>query len=161
MGKRTGWGRAALGLLAAGLLAGCAPGGDDGDGVEATLDSLWEARLKGCGECHGPPPRLVDTGPDMTTQTAFLALRDSTPDDYPGWERAGNCIIPLIDPENPGNSLVITSLIEEKSTQLVNKEGCTSAFSSHETLGETLHPTNDADLIDALTTWIADGAQDN
>ncbi|MFA9460916.1 hypothetical protein [Thiohalorhabdus methylotrophus] len=152
----------AAGLLAA-LLSGCGKGGDD-DTVKPKLDSLWAERLKYCSECHDPDRDPDYDGPDMSTQASFLAgLKEQDHSDYGDWNIGSDCSgVPFIDPEKPGNSLIMAALVLSYSDQISADHGkCDTSYSYHNDVSESFDAEKDADLISALKTWIANGAKDN
>ncbi|HKJ87704.1 MAG TPA: hypothetical protein VKA48_04270 [Gammaproteobacteria bacterium] len=164
MAGKGGWWLAGAALAAA-LLAGCGGNNQDSSGsVGPSLDSLWSARLSSCSECHAPGRWQAD-GPDMNTQASFLAdLKNKNQMDFSNWGVVATCgsIVSYIVPGKPDQSLILGTLVSSYSGQISKDNGdCTTSYSVHATRHEALDAQQDADLIDALKTWIADGAKDN
>lgn len=170
MRERCSWGRCiamawVIGMM--GAIGGCADedtGTDTGntgtEPIEPTLSSLWEANFNTCGpNCH-QPAGSVPGGPDLSTQQQFHAnLVGRRPSEFPDWLRTGNCDVPLIDPGDPDNSLVVASLLQARQDALAARENCVTTYTIHVT--NRVNLDGQTELVDAMRTWIERGAPNN
>lgn len=141
------------------LLVSCSDEGED----KARYGYLWDHLFSSCAlNCHSPGSGQHEAnGPDMSSRNAFYngVVGKSTGQHYPSWLRGGSCdTAAMIKPGNAAQSTLPASLIAAYTSPLEASYNCTSSYNIHQVNQVQL---TDSALIEALISWINNGAANN
>lgn len=141
----------------------CGDSNNSTPSVQPTLSSLWDNYFTSCGvNCHSQNASDgTQNGPDMSTKANFYTqVVGKSLSDYQGWTgRTSSCdMVSFITVGNANESSLAAAVILSVSDTLAANHNCTTAYSSHEAINQTI---SDNQLKDALITWINNGAQNN
>ena len=157
----------ALGLLA--LTAGCpASTGDSPDAgmVTASFTSLYGDYFGRCSRCHAPggTGRTTDTEQTLdfsSRATALASIKSGSASGLVGNFAACNGV-PFVAAGMPGKSLIVAAL--DQPTRQVIDLSPAHATCDVDTIGDMTVKVGSAPsaaFVDALKTWVTNGAMDN
>lgn len=146
-------------LLSMTILQSCGGSSTKSASTETNFDKLHANVFKHCKGCHGTGASDTAGGPDLRTQDKVHSnlVGKTVEGDYPDWEtfavnRADCMSIPLIDPKNSANSLVVAIFDDKVAADL---SPCTVKSHVDDPQGIKISAAN----LSLLKTWIDDGAE--
>lgn len=143
------------------LLISC--GSDDNSSqVQANFTSLYDNVFSGCGlNCHSSTATDgTENGPLLSTKGDFYTnLISKSPANYPGFLKGSDCTgFNYIEPGNASGSLLLGTLVQSYSDSIGATGVCTTSYNQHAVIQ---YDITDTVVIDALVTWINNGAANN